>query len=115
MTRVIAPLSGSQDWHVLGHGSPPADRRSPLAILREQERDRIPWLLPLRHQRMGAGVFEFFRGGAAFMAADLARSPHSGLLVQLCGDSHLLNFGFYASPERSLLFDIVDFTAGLES
>jgi uncharacterized protein (DUF2252 family) len=109
MTRVIAPLSGSQDWHVLGHWSPPADRRSPLAILREQERDRIPWLLPLRHQRMGAGVFEFFRGGAAFMAADLARSPHSGLLVQLCGDSHLLNFGFYASPERSLLFDIVDF------
>jgi hypothetical protein len=58
---------------------------------------------------MAAGVFEFFRGGAAFMAADLARSPHSGVLVQLCGDAHLLNFGFYASPERSLLFDIVDF------
>ena len=26
-----------------------------------------------------------------------------------CGDAHLLNFGFYASPERSLVFDINDF------
>jgi len=29
--------------------------------------------------------------------------------VQLCGDAHLLNFGFYASPERAMLFDINDF------
>jgi hypothetical protein len=43
------------------------------------------------------------------MAADLARQPHSGLTVQLCGDAHLLNFGFYGSPERNLLFDINDF------
>ena len=105
----VTPLAPATDWPALAGWSPPLDRRSPLEILREQERDRIAWLLPLRHQRMAAGVFEFFRGGAAFMAADLARSPHSGLLVQLCGDAHLLNFGFYASPERTLLFDIVDF------
>ena len=43
------------------------------------------------------------------MAADLASQPSSGVLVQLRGDTHILNFGFYASPEQSLLFDIVDF------
>jgi uncharacterized protein (DUF2252 family) len=30
-------------------------------------------------------------------------------MVQLCGDAHLLNFGFYGSPERQLLFGINDF------
>jgi|Wag4MinimDraft_19_1082662.scaffolds.fasta_scaffold01843_6 hypothetical protein len=105
MTAIPRPWS----WHRLGHWSEPDDRRCPLAILREQERNRISWLLPIRHERMGAGVFEFFRGGAAFMASDLDNAPHSGLIVQLCGDAHLLNFGFYASPERTLLFDIVDF------
>lgn len=43
------------------------------------------------------------------MAADLAHSPHSGLTVQMCGDAHILNFGFWASPERQLLFDARDF------
>jgi uncharacterized protein (DUF2252 family) len=43
------------------------------------------------------------------MAADLATTPHSGLRVQLCGDAHLSNFGFYASPERHLVFDLNDF------
>jgi hypothetical protein len=43
------------------------------------------------------------------MAWDLAQVPHSGLMVQLWGDAHLLNFGFYGSPERRLLFDINDF------
>ena len=46
---------------------------------------------------------------APVMAADLGRQPHSGLMVQLCGDAHLLNFGFYGSPERQLLFGINDF------
>jgi uncharacterized protein (DUF2252 family) len=58
---------------------------------------------------MAENAFAFFRGAAAVMAADLARKPHSGLMVQLCGDAHLLNFGFYGSPERQLLFDINDF------
>jgi hypothetical protein len=58
---------------------------------------------------MSVGLFEYFRGSAASMAADLALAPHSGVLAQLCGDAHLMNFGFYASPERTLLFDIVDF------
>ena len=43
------------------------------------------------------------------MAGDLAATPTSGLVVQACGDAHLSNFGFFASPERHLVFDINDF------
>ena len=97
-------------FHDLGHlANKTADREDPIEILKRQESDRLQWLLPVRHSRMAQNPFAFFRGGAAVMAADLARHPHSGLIVQLCGDAHLLNFGFYASPERSLLFDINDF------
>jgi uncharacterized protein (DUF2252 family) len=53
--------------------------------------------------------FAFFRGAAAVMAADLARTPTSGLRVQLCGDAHLENFGGYAAPDRNLVFDVNDF------
>jgi hypothetical protein len=80
-----------------------------LPLLQQQEAQRLPWLVPVRHSRMAQSPLAFFRGAAAVMAADLARQPHSRLMVQLCGDAHLLNFGFYASPERSLLFDINDF------
>jgi uncharacterized protein (DUF2252 family) len=43
------------------------------------------------------------------MAADLAAGPSTGIIVQLCGDAHLSNFGLFASPERAELFDINDF------
>ncbi|WP_328746741.1 DUF2252 domain-containing protein [Streptomyces sp. NBC_00285] len=88
---------------------PSADRRDPVAVLERQGRDRLPELLPIRYGRMSASPFAFLRGAAAVMAADLAAQPHTGLTVQLCGDAHLLNFGLYASPERSLLFDLNDF------
>ena len=84
-------------------------RPDSLTLLLEQEAQRLPWLLPIRHSRMAESPFAFFRGAAAVMASDLARQPHSGLMVQLCGDAHLLNFGFYGSPERQLLFDLNDF------
>jgi uncharacterized protein (DUF2252 family) len=58
---------------------------------------------------MGASAFAFYRGAAIVMAADLAPLPRTGLDVQLCGDAHLANFGAYASPERTLVFDINDF------
>ena len=86
-----------------------APRPDPLELLAQQESQRLPWLLPIRHGRMARDPFAFFRGAAVVMAADLAQRPHSGLMVQLCGDAHLLNFGFYGSPERQLLFDISDF------
>ena len=85
------------------------DRPDPIDLLLAQEHDRLDWLLPVRHSRMAVSAFTFYRGAAAVMAADLARQPHSGVMVQLCGDAHLLNFGFYGTPERQLLFDLNDF------
>jgi len=58
---------------------------------------------------MSPSPFTFYRGAALPMAADLAGAPHSGILVQLCGDAHLSNFGLFASPEREELFDVNDF------
>jgi uncharacterized protein (DUF2252 family) len=86
-----------------------AARRDPVQILAAQDAGRVPELLPLRYARMAISPFTFFRGAAAVMAADLAGSPVSGLTVQLCGDAHLANFGFFASPERRLVFDVNDF------
>jgi uncharacterized protein (DUF2252 family) len=57
--------------------------------------------------------FAFYRGAAAIMAADLARTPASGIRVQACGDCHLMNFGGSATPERHIVFDISDFDESL--
>ena len=75
----------------------------------EQAAVRVPELVPIRHGRMLASPFAFFRGAAALMAADLAHTPSSGVTVQLCGDAHLSNFGGFAAPDRALVFDINDF------
>src|SRR5262249_10919764 len=53
--------------------------------------------------------FAFLRGAAAIMAADLASGPTTGLRVQACGDCHLANFGAYATPEGTAIFDVNDF------
>ncbi|MEV7524233.1 DUF2252 domain-containing protein [Streptomyces sp. NPDC091371] len=92
-----------------GRWTAAAGRPDPVGVLRQQAADRLPELLPIRYGRMAASPFAFLRGAAAVMAADLAADPHTGLTVQLCGDAHLLNFGVFASPERSLLFDLNDF------
>jgi uncharacterized protein (DUF2252 family) len=89
---------------------PPADDRpDPVELLQTQEVTRVPELVPVRHGRMLVSPFTFFRGAAVVMAADLARTPTSGLTCQVCGDAHLSNFGLFASPERRLVFDINDF------
>jgi len=93
----------------LGNWQAPADRRDPITVLQQQESDRLPWLVPVRHSRMAQDAFAFYRGTPAVMAHDLGNAPNTGLEVQLCGDCHLGNFGFYASPEWHLLFDINDF------
>jgi uncharacterized protein (DUF2252 family) len=84
-------------------------RREPSALLEEQAISRVPELVPIRYGRMLASPFAFYRGGALIMAADLARTPTSGLRVQVCGDAHLSNFGVFGSPERNLVFDLNDF------
>jgi uncharacterized protein (DUF2252 family) len=75
----------------------------------EQARTRTPELVPIRNGRMLRSPFTFFRGGAAIMAADLAVTPVTGIRAQLCGDAHLSNFGGFAAPDRSLVFDLNDF------
>src|SRR6478735_816287 len=99
--RRTSPRSG------LGRGF--EQHRDPLAILGAQNDNRIQSLVPLRWARMAESPFAFFRGAAALMAHDIAKTPVSGITVQACGDAHLSNFGLYASPERALVFDLNDF------
>ncbi len=89
--------------------TPAPDRPDPVALIEAQNADRLQQLVPERHRRMLASPFAFYRGGAAIMAADLGPLPSTGLVVQLCGDAHLANFGMFGSPERSLVFDLNDF------
>ena len=84
-------------------------RSDSIALLEEQARTRVAALVPVRHGRMMASPFAYFRGAALPMAADLARTPASGIAAQVCGDAHLLNFGLYGTPERELVFDVNDF------
>src|SRR4249919_2540648 len=101
--RRASPLEGHRGW------APPPDRADPVALLEEQNRARDADLVPVRHRRMLASPFTFYRGAAKIMAEDLWRTPTAGLTVQLCGDAHLSNFRVFGSPERSLVFDINDF------
>jgi uncharacterized protein (DUF2252 family) len=83
--------------------------RDPVAILDADSPNRAPELVPIRFGRMLVSPFTFYRGAASVMAHDLAAAPRSGLTAQLCGDAHLANFGGYASPERTMVFDLNDF------
>lgn len=101
--RKQAPRSSHSEWR------PDPERPDPVEVLSAQDADRVGFLVPIRHQRMGASAFAFYRGTAAIMAGDLAGTPDSGIEVQVCGDAHLSNFGGFASPERNLVFDVNDF------
>ncbi|HEX6876378.1 MAG TPA: DUF2252 domain-containing protein, partial [Nocardioidaceae bacterium] len=101
--RDRVPPSSHTGW------SPMPGRQDPLDLIEQQDARRDPDLVPVRHGRMMASPFTFYRGGAKVMAADLDGSPTAGLEVQLCGDAHLSNFGVFGSPERRLVFDINDF------
>jgi uncharacterized protein (DUF2252 family) len=100
---VQAPRSTHREW------APATDRRDPVELLEEQATSRVPELVSIRYGRMLVSPFTFYRGAAYLMAADLARSPRTGLDVQLCGDAHLSNFGGFAAPDRRLVFDVNDF------
>lgn len=99
--RAAVPRSSHGRWE-------PASR-DPLRILSRQDEGRVPELVPIRYGRMLASPFAFFRGAAAVMAADLARTPTTALAAQLCGDAHLSNFGVFSAPDRRLVFDCNDF------
>ncbi|MDJ0958049.1 MAG: DUF2252 domain-containing protein [Arenicellales bacterium] len=101
--REQVPLESHAEW------APASGRADPVALIEEQNKDRVSWLVPVRRVRMAISPFTFYRGSARIMAADLADTPVSGLTTQICGDAHLANFGAYASPERRLVFDLNDF------
>src|SRR5881396_1196512 len=88
--RELAPTSSHSGWR------PATDRPDPVALLEEQNLTREPDLVPVRHGRMMVSPFTFYRGAAKIMAADLDGTPTAGLVVQLCGDAHLSNFGVFA-------------------
>ena len=72
---------------------PGGERPDPVELLIEQNATREADLVPVRHGRMTVSPFTFYRGAAKVMASDLATTPMAGLVVQLCGDAHLSNFG----------------------
>lgn len=101
--RATVPRSTHGGW------TPAPDRPDPVAVIEASNAGRLARLVPIRMERMTESAFGFYRGAAAIMAADLARTPASGLHVQLSGDAHCMNFGGFATPERNLLFDLNDF------
>src|SRR5262249_2416513 len=100
--RKTCPRSGHAGT-ILGQGD-----RDPLALIEDSDLGRVEHLLPIRFTRMAESPFAFFRGSAIVQAHDLKGTPSAGLTVQGCGDCHLMNFGGFATPERTLIFDIND-------
>jgi uncharacterized protein (DUF2252 family) len=101
--REVAARNAQKEWKA------PASRADPIDLLIENSRGRMEELLPIRYGRMMVSPFAFYRGAAAIMAYDLARTPSTGLTLLADGDCHLLNFGGFATAERQLIFDINDF------
>ena len=101
--RLTYPISAISTFN-------PVDR-DVVHLIRLTEEKMIPELLGMRHERMMQNPFSYFRATAGIMEADLRAFDDclSHIPVIICGDSHLTNFGFFASPERQLLFGLNDF------
>lgn len=83
--------------------------RDPLPLIKRSSEGRVNSLVELRYGRMLVSPFTFYRGNALLQAHDLAGTANMGLVSTICGDSHLMNFGGFATPERNLLFSVNDF------
>ena len=101
--REHTPRSALGDW------APPPDRPDVADQVVRSHEGRLDWLVPVRVGRMIASPYAFLRGAANVHATDFAGLPATGITPVVCGDAHLGNFGFYASPERDLVFDCNDF------
>ncbi|MGH3565301.1 MAG: DUF2252 domain-containing protein [Pseudonocardia sp.] len=101
--RKRVPRSALAGW------CPAGDRIDPVALIMESHEGRVPELVPIRVGRMVRSPYGFLRGAAVVMAEDVARLPVTGITPVVCGDAHLGNFGFYASPQRDLVIDLNDF------
>lgn len=93
----------------LGLYAPGANRTNPVELIVSQESTRLTPLLGLRHARMAASPFAFYRGTAILMAQDLGANASPLIAAQIGGDAHMSNFGFYAGEDRRLVFDMNDF------
>jgi len=93
----------------MAHWTPPDGRTDPVQQVINANEGRQPHLVPIRIGRMISSPYAFLRGSANIMADDFAGLPATGITPVICGDAHLGNFGFYASPERELVFDLNDF------
>jgi uncharacterized protein (DUF2252 family) len=101
--RKAVPRKKLSDW-------PEADEaRDPVQLILDSHEGRLDWLIPVRVARMITSPYGFLRGTAIVMAADVAQLPATGITPVICGDAHLGNFGFYASPEGELVIDLNDF------
>jgi uncharacterized protein (DUF2252 family) len=87
----------------------PKHRVDPVELIEEAHAERLERLIPVRVGRMVVSPYAFLRGAASLMAEDFQHLPKTGIEPVICGDAHLGNFGFYASPERDLVFDLNDF------
>jgi uncharacterized protein (DUF2252 family) len=63
---------------ILGQGE-----RDVVALIESSNEDRLENLIPIRHGRMLQSPFAYFRGTALIQAHDLARTPVSGIVVQV--------------------------------
>ena len=93
----------------LGVWRAPDDRPDVVEQINKSHEGRLDWLVPVRVGRMVASPYGFLRGSAVVMAEDVAHLPATGISPVICGDAHVGNFGFYASPERDLVIDLNDF------
>ncbi len=84
-------------------------RPDALTAVEESSLGRIPELTPIRVGRMAATPFAFLRGSAGLMAHDLAHTPMTRVLAQICGDAHAANFGLYGDARGGLVIDLNDF------
>jgi uncharacterized protein (DUF2252 family) len=101
--RRQVPRSSLGDWR------PPANRPDPIEQIKLSHEGRLESLIPIRVGRMVSSPYGFLRGAAVVMAWDVAQLPATGITPVVCGDAHVGNFGFYASPELDLVIDLNDF------
>ena len=101
--RNRAPLRSHARW------AAPPDRPDPVGLLERHAQTLVQDLVPVRYGRMLRSPAAFFAGAAAVMSSDLARTPASGLRVQLNGDAQIANFGAFAPARQDPVFDFCDF------
>ena len=70
--RVGLLPSGHAGWE------PASDRPDPVGLIEEQNRRRDADLVPVRHGRMMASPFTFYRGAAMIMADGPRGDAHGG-------------------------------------